>query len=97
MGGDYLYFIAPQDLRKDEEGEPVRAYGYAHPGFFADPELTQKVSSTDEIDGDVTHEKVKIEPGMTLYIEDDVGRRYAIGIGGKPSAHRISLTLKRIQ
>lgn len=96
-GGDYLYFITAGDLRKDENGEPVRPYAYQRPGFFADAELTQKISTTEEVDGDAEHEKVKIEPGMTLYMEDDAGRRYAVSAGAKPSAHRISLTLKRIQ
>ncbi|MCC6553357.1 MAG: acetyltransferase [Polyangiaceae bacterium] len=96
-GGDYLYFVTPADLRLDAEGEPARPYTYQHPGFYSDPELTQKVSSTEEIDGDTEHEKVKIEPGTTLYIEDDAGRRFAVSVGPKPSGHRISLTLKRIQ
>lgn len=95
-GGDYLYFVAPGDLRKDADGEPVRPYAYERPGFFADEELTQKVSTAEEIDGDNAHEKVKITRGMTLYIEDDDGRRYAVIVGDKPSAHRIALTLRRI-
>jgi hypothetical protein len=33
----------------------------------------------------------------TIYIEDDEGRRYAIDVGDKPSNHRISLTLTRLQ
>ncbi len=96
-GGDYLYFIAPRELRLNEDGTFARPYAYAHPGFFADAELTQKLSTKEQIDGDSEHEKVRIEPGMTLYLEDDAGRRYEIRAGDKPSAHRIALTLTRIQ
>ncbi|AUX26709.1 hypothetical protein SOCEGT47_072790 [Sorangium cellulosum] len=94
---DYLYFVAPDDLRKDAAGARVRDYAYENPGFFSDAELTKKVSTTEAIDGDALHEKVEVEPGDTLYFEDDEGRRYAIEIGDKPSAHRLSLTLTRIQ
>jgi hypothetical protein len=96
-GGDYLYFIRPGDIRLDEQGDPVRDYGYEHPGFFADRELTEKISSRDIIDRDDEHEKVQIEPGMTLYMEDDDGRRYRIDVGEKPSRHRVTLTITRIQ
>lgn len=94
---DFLYFVAPEDIRKDEDGKPVREYTYRSPGFFGDPELTDKRSTPDEIDGDAVHEKVEIKEGDTLYFEDDEGRRYEISIGKKPSAHRISLTLTRIE
>ncbi|WP_437966784.1 acetyltransferase [Sorangium sp. So ce260] len=94
---DYLYFVAPDDIRKDDEGERVRDYAYESPGFFADAALTKKVSSTEEIDGDALHEKVEVRQGDTLYFADDEGRRYEIRIGDKPSAHRLSLTLTRIQ
>ncbi|WP_437334262.1 acetyltransferase [Sorangium sp. So ce394] len=94
---DYLYFVAPDDIRKDDEGERVRDYAYENPGFFADTALTKKVSTIEEIDGDALHEKVEVQPGDTLYFADDEGRRYEIRIGDKPSAHRLSLTLTRIQ
>ncbi|WP_437778652.1 acetyltransferase [Sorangium sp. So ce1097] len=94
---DYLYFVAPDDIRKDAAGARVRDYAYERPGFFADAELTTKVSTTEEIDGDALHEKVEVKPGDELYFEDDEGRRYEIKIGDKPSAHRLSLTLTRIQ
>ncbi|WP_437811541.1 acetyltransferase [Sorangium sp. So ce1078] len=94
---DYLYFVAPDDIRKDDEGERVRDYAYASPGFFADAALTKKVSSTEEIDGDALHEKVEVQQGDTLYFADDEGRRYEIRIGDKPSVHRLALTLTRIQ
>ncbi|WP_437569590.1 acetyltransferase [Sorangium sp. So ce542] len=94
---DYLYFVAPDDIRKDDEGERVRDYAYENPGFFADAALTKKVSTIEEIDGDALHEKVEVKQGDTLYFADDEGRRYEVKIGDKPSAHRLSLTLTRIQ
>ncbi|WP_437831359.1 acetyltransferase [Sorangium sp. So ce1153] len=94
---DYLYFVAPDDIRKDAEGERVRDYAYERPGFFADAALAKKVSTTEEIDGDALHEKVEVQQGDTLYFADDEGRRYEIRVGDKPSAHRLSLTLTRIQ
>ncbi|WP_437754799.1 acetyltransferase [Sorangium sp. So ce1389] len=94
---DYLYFVAPDDIRKDAEGVRVRDYAYERPGFFADAGLAKKVSTTEEIDGDALHEKVEVKPGDALYFEDDEGRRYEIRIGDKPSAHRLSLTLTRLE
>ncbi|CAN98822.1 hypothetical protein predicted by Glimmer/Critica [Sorangium cellulosum So ce56] len=94
---DYLYFVAPDDIRKDADGVRVRDYAYESPGFFSDPALEKKVSTTEEIDGDALHEKVEVKAGDTLYFADDEGRRYEIRIGDKPSPHRLSLTLTRIQ
>ena len=94
---DYLYFVTEDDIRLDESGAPVRAYAYQHPGFFADPELSQKLSSLEPLDGDTSHEKLEIAAGDELYFEDDVQRRYRIRVGEKPSTHRITLELERIQ
>ncbi len=94
---DYLYFVAPEDVRKDEKGERVRPYSYQRPGFYADAALAAKVSSKEPIDGDDLHEKVKIEPGASVFFEDDAGRRFEVKAGAKPSAHRVALTLTRVQ
>ncbi|HSN97301.1 MAG TPA: hypothetical protein VLS89_03350 [Candidatus Nanopelagicales bacterium] len=94
---DWLFFVAPEDIRLDEQGDPARPYAYQRPGFYADPELTQELSSTEPVDGDVDHEKVRIEPGATLYFEDDAGQVYRIEVGAKPSRHRVSLTLTRVR
>lgn len=94
---DWLYFIAPPDLRLDEMGDPVRPYAYQHPGFFADEGLTQKASSTEVVDGDVEHEKVRIAPGDTLFFEDDMGRVYRLEVGDKPTRHRVALTVTRVR
>ncbi len=93
---DWLFFAAPEDIRKDEEGDPVRVYGYRNPGFFADALLTEKISSVVAIENDTTHEKVRIDVGDTLYMEDAEGRRYELTIRGKPSGRRILLVVKRI-
>ncbi|MCB9703816.1 MAG: acetyltransferase [Myxococcales bacterium] len=94
---DYLYFVAPVDIRTDAYNNAVRPYAYTAPGFFADAALTQKVSDLHDIDGDVVHEKVKIEPGDTLYIKDDEGRKFQIDVGDKPSGHWIALDITRLE
>lgn len=94
---DYLYFVAPEDVRKDEAGRRVRPYSYKNPGFYADAALTTKVSTNELIDGDDLHEKVKIAPGAVVFVEDDAGRRFEVKAGAKPSPHRVALTVTRVQ
>ncbi len=95
--GDYLYFVTHVDIRTDDYNMSVRPYsGYQHPGFFADEALTIKVSDTQIIDGDSTHEKIKINAGDTLYIEDDEGRRFRLDVGEKPTLHRVALDITRL-
>ncbi len=95
---DWLYFVSNVDIRKDENGQPVREYSnYKNPGFFANPALTQKLSATTPLDGDSTHEKVQIQPGDVLYIEDDEGQVFKLSVGEKPSAHRVSIDIERIE
>ncbi|HFE44028.1 MAG TPA: hypothetical protein ENJ18_00850 [Nannocystis exedens] len=94
--GDYLYFVTEDDIRKDDEALPVRPYSYAKPGFFSDAELSDKISSLTTIDGDESHEKIKIAPGDILYIEDDTGRRFKLEVGDKPSPSRIQLDITRL-
>jgi DNA polymerase III psi subunit len=95
--GDYLYFVAPEDLQKDESGEPARPYAYAHPGFYADEALTQKVSSTALLDGDGLHEKVPVRVGDVLFVEDDVGSVFRVAALAKPSPHRLTLRVTRVR
>jgi len=92
---DWLYFVTPDDIRQDERGNPVRPYAYPNPGFFRDPLLATKVSSLVEIDGDVKHEKVRIQVGETLYFQDAQERIYEITALEKPSLRRIRLEIKR--
>ena len=94
--GDYLYFLAPDDIRKDENGDRTRPYDYNNPGFYSDQALTQKVSGVTLIDGDDVHEKVKIVPGSVLYMQDDDNVRFKIEVGEKPSQSRVSLDITRI-
>ncbi len=94
--GDWLFFVTADDIPVDDSG-PARPYNYENPGFFADAELTQKLSSTQEIDGDDTHEKVRIEAGDVLYVEDDTGRVYQIDVAEKPSQHTLALDVTRVR
>ncbi len=95
--GDWLYFVNEDDLRLDEEGRPVREYGYEAPGFFADRDLTNKVSTTDGVNGDTAHEKVRIEAGDVLYVLDDDGQRFEIRVGTKPSRSWVSVEVTRLE
>jgi len=97
MDVDYLYFVAPGDLRSDPEGNPVRDYAYAHPGFYADAGLTKKLSSTAAVEDDDTHEKLAISPGQSLYVEDDAGHVFMILVGPKVDRSTITLDLTRVR
>lgn len=94
---DWLHFVSENDLRLDEEGRPVRDYAYDLPGFFADRELTMKVSSTELVGGDGEHEKVRIVPGDVLYVQDDDDVRYEVAVGQKPSRAWINLQVTRVE
>jgi hypothetical protein len=95
--GDWLFFVAPEDIAIDEDGNPVRDYDdYASPGFFSDPELTMKVSDTQLVDGDALREKVRIAPGDVLYVEDDDGRLMRIDVLDKPSRSHVLLGITRM-
>ena len=96
LEGDWLFFISEDDIPVDDSG-PARPYNYENPGFFADAELTQKLSSTAEVDGDDTHEKLRIEPGDVLYVEDDSDRVYRIDVAEKPSVYTIALDVTRVR
>ena len=75
-GVPYLFWVAPEDLL---EGLP---YDWAQPGFYADADLTTKLSSTT-VDGvgDTMHEKLRIEAGETVvYAADDEGGSYRIRV-----------------
>jgi hypothetical protein len=94
---DWLYFVTEDDLRLDDEGQPVRDYGYAMPGFFADRDLATKLSSTEAVDGDTDHEKLRVVPGDVFYVLDDDDQRYEVRVGEKPSRAWISLQVTRIE
>jgi len=96
--GDWLYFIAADDIPTGDDGAPLwDPAGYAKPGFFSDAALTQKVSALTPVDGDVTHEKVRIAEGDVLYAGDNTGAVYRIDVLTKPSAARVRLRITREQ
>ncbi len=95
--GDYLYFITPRDLRTDDDGFAVRPYTYQKPGFYSDRALSQKVSNRDDVDGDTVHEKVKIEAGDVLYMQDEDLRVYKLSVLDKPSGYKIALDIERVE
>jgi hypothetical protein len=96
MRGDWLFFIAPDDIEEDASGVPLRPYSYAHPGFYRDPELTDKASSLVALDGDTTHEKVMLRPLDVYYVEDDTGSRFKLTARSKPGRHEVALDITRI-
>ncbi len=95
-GSDWLFFVAPDDIENNSSGDPLRPYSYARPGFFRDPELTDKASSLVALDGDTTHEKVQLRPLDVLYIEDDTGSRFKLTARSKPGRHAVALDITRI-
>jgi hypothetical protein len=97
LQGDWLYFVVPGDIASGEDGKPVRPYSYAHPGFWRDSALTQKVSTTAALDSDVEHEKVRLDDHPELYLEDEAGAVYRLFRQKKTSNNRISLSVERVR
>jgi len=96
LRGDWLLFIHPDDLENNSSGDPVRPYSYAHPGFYRDPELTDKASTTAALDGDTAREKIQLRPDQVLYVEDDTGARFKLTARPKPGRHAVALDITRI-
>lgn len=95
-GGDWLYFITEDDIKGDNNGGYERRYAdYKNVGFFSDAQGKTKISSRENVDGDVTHEKIAINPGDTLYTQDDEGNVYRVDVNDKPERHKVSLTITR--
>ncbi len=97
LQGDYLYFVAPQDIGLDDDGNPTREYNYERIGFYKDVELSERISTDVEIDGDTSHQKIKLEDNMTFYVLDDANYRYKIKVLPKESERVIRLNVTRIQ
>ena len=95
--GDWLFFIAESDIPKDDDGRPIRPYDYAQVGFFSDAQLSQKVSSRVEVEGDTLHEKVRVVPEDVLYAAGGGDEVYEIRIDRKPDDARIRLAVTRVQ
>jgi hypothetical protein len=96
LEGDWLFFIAATDIENDDDGKPVRDYGYRHPGFFADAALTRKISQKTALDGDLEHEKIRLSDHPSVYAEDDEGAVFELSLNDKPSPNHISLDVKRV-
>ena len=94
--GDWLFFVTEDDIPV-AEGGAERPYSYDNPGFFADAELTTKLSSTAEVAGDDSHEKLRISAGDRVYVEDDAGRVYRLDVGDKPSPNTLALDVTRVR
>ena len=97
LAGDWLYFVEPTDIPLDDEGWPTRDYAYDRPGFFADANLTQRVSSRTLVVGDHAHEKVRIDAGDVLFVQDDDGATFRIAADDKPGQQTISLEVTRVR
>ncbi len=75
-----LFFVNNDDPRPDDTGEALLPFAYDKVGFFSDPALTDKVSST-QVDGvpEADHEKYRLPEGETvLYMQDDEQKTYRL-------------------
>jgi len=75
-GKPALFFVSASDPR------PGSGYTYAHPGFFADAALSQKLSVAGTLpEGGGNHEKLLLSAGeTTVYAQDDAGQVYRLRI-----------------
>ena len=102
LRGDWLYFVTADDMGKDSQGTPKRDYArYTNPGFYADAELSRKISSKARVNGDTAREKVRIDPDVaerkTYYYQDDENGVFEVEAVRKPSDRRLTLRVKRIR
>jgi hypothetical protein len=90
-GQPYLFFAAATDPR------PQPGYKYASPGFFADPELTQKLSTKAAgTSGDSVHEKLRLSAGeTTVYVKDEAGHTYRLRLVVGDDSTEISVFASR--
>jgi hypothetical protein len=97
LQGDWLFFVNPDDVAVDDEGNPVREYAYTRVGFFSDESLTTKLSSLAPLDGDTDHEKVRLDDHPELYVGDESGAVFKLMAGDKRSPNRRNLTITRVR
>jgi hypothetical protein len=97
LEGDWLYFVTEDDIPIGDDGDPVRPYEYANPGFFGDMGLSDKLSATTAHEGDDGHEKLRVMPGDSVYLQDDAARVYRIDVGEKGSPNKLTLDVTRVQ
>lgn len=93
--GDWLVFIAPEDIPPGPDGRPARPWRYTRPGFFSDPALTRPLGDTTEVGGDRVRTKVRVRPGDVLYIQDDDGVVFRLVAAPKPAPDRLALDVTR--
>ncbi|WP_437674616.1 hypothetical protein [Sorangium sp. So ce131] len=96
-GAPTLFFVSEDDLRPPEQGaEAPRPYGYAKPGFYTSPDLSEASKvSTKALDGvaDTTREKYRLPPGdTTLYMEDDEAAVYEVHFHVPDSSDPVEIT-----
>ncbi len=95
--GDWLYFIHPDDIPTGDDGLPVWApTGYPTSGFYKGPELSEKISDFTDVEGDVSHDKVRVNEGDVLYCADHEGAIFRIDVLTKPSPARLTLRVTRV-
>ncbi|MEM7678944.1 MAG: hypothetical protein AAF449_23440, partial [Myxococcota bacterium] len=94
---DWLFFIDSNDIPRGDDGQPVRPYTYSNIGFYADSELSVRVSSLVQVDGDTVHHKVRIEADDALYVAGPDEAVYALRVEDKPSPARIGLAITRVR
>lgn len=90
-GGSYLFWVTSEDLL---DGLP---YGWEAPGFYADVDLSEKLSSTNIAGvGEGAHEKLRIEPGeTTVYAADDEGGVYKIHVFAPDDTREITVYVSK--
>jgi hypothetical protein len=81
--------------RGPNDGSEARSY--PKPGFFADPALTQKVSSSAAGFGvdDSTHEKVAAKLGATYYVADESGAAFELKVSER-DASGVGIELRQL-
>jgi len=97
QNGDWLFFVEEGDMGKAKNGETLRRYAYKTPGFFADADLTRKLSTSASVGGDSIHEKVRLDDYPELFVADDEGGIFRITRGEKPSEGRVTLHVERVR
>lgn len=96
----YLTRGADSELRLTfaHPGDPIAWAGATHtkPGFFADEQLTQKLSSTaDGGSGDGLHEKLAVgDAPQTVYCADVSGTVYRVAVGTS-TGDEVPLSIRR--
>ena len=98
--GDWLFFVAAEDMGKDSAGVPRRDYArYQKVGFFSDAELSQKVSTRVRVNGDDVREKVRLDSAdpslQKVYYQDDDGAVFEVTAVRKPSGRQLVVRVTR--